>query len=324
MVLIFCEADDLTARDVLRKLKILNYEFVVFSERDTIQFEVSIENSLLNTKVLKNNSFLCYLENIDSIWFRRQDVMVPKLDVLGAEFKDLTGYSKQHSLDQVNYIRTKLNQKKCLGTFGKANFNKIEFLEACVSLNILTPKTLISRNKLDIIDFINSNRNGTIVKSLAFPFYKERTQEHGMTKFIGFTSEITVDDVNNCNDTMDISIFQEKLEKYVELRVIYLDGESFCECVFSQLTDESVLDMRLGLGFNSKMKTCSFDLPQQIKDDIVDLMNKINLNFGAIDIILTTDMDYVFIEVNPNGQIDATCDNIGLNIADRITNFLIK
>jgi D-alanine-D-alanine ligase-like ATP-grasp enzyme len=48
-----------------------------------------------------------------------------------------------------------------------------------------------------------------------------------------------------------------------------------------------------------------------------------SLAYGAIDLILTPDGRYVFIEINPNGQYQWLEDMTGLPISRRIARLLI-
>ena len=43
-------------------------------------------------------------------------------------------------------------------------------------------------------------------------------------------------------------------------------------------------------------------LPKNIVNAILNYMKKLNLNFGAIDLIETTSGEWCFLECNPNGQ----------------------
>jgi glutathione synthase/RimK-type ligase-like ATP-grasp enzyme len=43
-------------------------------------------------------------------------------------------------------------------------------------------------------------------------------------------------------------------------------------------------------------------LPQEVESQCVHLTRALGLAFGAIDLILTPQGEYVFLEINPNGQ----------------------
>src|SRR5207249_3343457 len=93
------------------------------------------------------------------------------------------------------------------------------------------------------------------------------------------------------------SIFQEYIEKEYELRITVVGEKVFAAKVDSQKQDETKIDWR-------KHKTLfqQYSLPKEISDKCVELTQKLNLSFGAIDIIRNKEGQYTFLEINPNGQ----------------------
>jgi glutathione synthase/RimK-type ligase-like ATP-grasp enzyme len=53
-------------------------------------------------------------------------------------------------------------------------------------------------------------------------------------------------------------------------------------------------------------------------------MHKLGLNFGAVDMILTPDGRYVFLEINPNGQWGWVEDLTGMPISEEIIGLLTQ
>lgn len=51
--------------------------------------------------------------------------------------------------------------------------------------------------------------------------------------------------------------------------------------------------------------------------------NELGLSYGAIDFVLTPDNNYIFLEINPNGQWAWIENETGLNISDSIINELL-
>ena len=50
----------------------------------------------------------------------------------------------------------------------------------------------------------------------------------------------------------------------------------------------------------------------------------INLHFGAVDLVLTPDDQYYFLEINPNGQWLWLEDKLGFPISDKIVEWLCQ
>ena len=45
-----------------------------------------------------------------------------------------------------------------------------------------------------------------------------------------------------------------------------------------------------------------FELPKKIIVKCIELVKELGLGFGAIDLVVTPENEYYFLEVNPNGQ----------------------
>jgi glutathione synthase/RimK-type ligase-like ATP-grasp enzyme len=65
-----------------------------------------------------------------------------------------------------------------------------------------------------------------------------------------------------------------------------------------------------------------YQLPVEVEDKLLRLMNYFSLNYGAIDIILTPDGKHVFLELNPSGEFFWLERSPGLPISEAIADLL--
>lgn len=65
-------------------------------------------------------------------------------------------------------------------------------------------------------------------------------------------------------------------------------------------------------------------LPQNIQEKSIKLVEDLNLRFGAIDMILTPENNYVFLEINPSGQWYWVEEKTGLQISEAVINLLVN
>ena len=66
------------------------------------------------------------------------------------------------------------------------------------------------------------------------------------------------------------------------------------------------------------------ELPTCVQNQCVAITNALGLQFGAIDYVIDRNGNFVFLELNPNGQW-AWIENItGLDISGAISDLLIK
>lgn len=324
MILVFTERADLNSRTVLAYLNNHREPFEVFLEDDAIELEYTIERNVFDYRVYKNHRFVCTSDDLKAVWYRRTDIQVYRFGTGEFSQDGLKVYSDEHLKTRTEQIKRCFHAKRCLGKFGYGNYNKMEFLEICTSLDIEIPKTLITRSKEKLLDFWNNCRKEIITKSLAFPFECIHYTESGEIDSyrMGYTVPVGKSELESLPDFFDLSMFQEKLDKLFEIRTIYLDGKSYSQAIFSQSREVAALDYRLG--YDSGMRMCNYTLPENIETQVQKLMKKLGLNFGSLDIVVTKDKRYVFLEVNPNGQYGAVSQTTNSNVDYKVAKFLMN
>jgi glutathione synthase/RimK-type ligase-like ATP-grasp enzyme len=75
--------------------------------------------------------------------------------------------------------------------------------------------------------------------------------------------------------------------------------------IFSQNDEQTKVDFR-DYNIERPNRTVPYKLPKDIEDKLSLFMSRMELDTGSIDIIVTPDMEYVFLEVNPVGQYGMT------------------
>jgi glutathione synthase/RimK-type ligase-like ATP-grasp enzyme len=93
-------------------------------------------------------------------------------------------------------------------------------------------------------------------------------------------------------------IFQEYVRARYDVRVTVVGDELFAAAIHSQDTEYPV-DFRMDIA-NARIEPVS--LPEDVREGLRDLMTRLGLVYGAADLRLTPDDDYVFLEINPAGQ----------------------
>jgi glutathione synthase/RimK-type ligase-like ATP-grasp enzyme len=93
-------------------------------------------------------------------------------------------------------------------------------------------------------------------------------------------------------------IFQEYIEASVDLRVTIVGDDIFAAAIHSQDTSYKV-DFRIDIA-NARIEATQ--LPDDVESHLRELMRRLGLVYGAIDMRLTPDGRHVFLEINPAGQ----------------------
>jgi glutathione synthase/RimK-type ligase-like ATP-grasp enzyme len=115
-------------------------------------------------------------------------------------------------------------------------------------------------------------------------------------------------------------IFQAYVPKRVELRITVVGGEVFAAEIHSQQSNHTRHDWRrYDLGETPHLP---HELPADVARRCLRLVGELGLCYGAIDMVLTPDGRYVFIEINPNGQYLWIEQMTGLPISDAVCDLL--
>jgi glutathione synthase/RimK-type ligase-like ATP-grasp enzyme len=72
--------------------------------------------------------------------------------------------------------------------------------------------------------------------------------------------------------------------------------------VFAAAVDVRDLDYDVDVRLNINAKHVAHALPDDIADKLRAMMRRLGLVYGAIDLRLTADGRYIFLEINPAGQ----------------------
>ncbi len=165
-----------------------------------------------------------------------------------------------------------------------------------VGLNI--PRTLTTNDPDDTREFFKTCNGEMITKMMAsFAVYDDQGKEH-----VVFTNKIMEEDLEDLDGlSLCPMTFQESIPKKVELRVTVIGDQVFTAAIDSQSTGKSDDDWRRdGLGLVKSW--VPYELPQEIKQKMLKLMDELKLNYGASDIIVTPDDEYIYLETNPGGE----------------------
>jgi glutathione synthase/RimK-type ligase-like ATP-grasp enzyme len=92
-------------------------------------------------------------------------------------------------------------------------------------------------------------------------------------------------------------IFQRKITAVADVRVTIIGDE-----VFAAAAEVRKLDYDLDVRLNPDVKYVPHQLPHDITAKLLAFMRQLGLVYGAIDLRLTGEGRYVFLEINPAGQ----------------------
>lgn len=171
--------------------------------------------------------------------------------------------------------------------------DKLLQLSAAQSAGLKIPESVFSNDPALIKDFFQQC-GGNIIVKLHGALSKSM---EGNTPFFP-TTRLSAKDLQRLDELAYCPmIFQEYIDKAYELRVVYADGEFFTGKIPHE---KNVTDWRAQKG--GRISWEAYQLPADVEENITFMMHTLGLTFGAIDMIRQPNGEYIFLEVNPQGE----------------------
>jgi glutathione synthase/RimK-type ligase-like ATP-grasp enzyme len=241
---------------------------------------------------IRSGSHAVALEDVCAAWYRRARNLF--------EGRRLSLTSEK--LD--NYVRAQTTATlaalcECLDTLWVGHPHKLRRAEVkalqlvkASEAGLKTPHTLISNAEAQVRMFVDAlgNEQCAIKPLVAL----------GVTDANGYRLPLTTTlPAGHPLDSVAAAptIFQPYVEKAFELRCVVIGERIFAAKINSQATAATRVDWRAGEAEHEV-----FALPEQVEASIRRLMVSFGLNFASLDMIVTPDGEFVFLELNPNGQ----------------------
>ena len=293
-----------------QRSKTFVFKTETFPTESILNLDTDLDNAFIETKKGR-----LYLKQINSIWYRRPAKPVIDDLITGA---DVRLYAQAESQDALLGLWRSLN--KCLwvskpSLIRDASYKWEQLLRAH-ELGLIVPKTLITNRPVQARSFCHSVGKAAVKAVHRSVFSSEGRYEAVYTNPICYSDE-KIDDV-----VFAPCIFQSYISKKIELRITVV-GESVFACAIHSQKSEKTKDDWRNYDLKNTPHTPCF-LPKNIREKCLKLVHSYGLNFGAIDMILTPESEYVFVELNPNGQWAWIEDLTNLPIASSLIELLFS
>lgn len=231
--------------------------------------------------------------------------------------------AKQHLLSEYRTLFTFINDylyhtKVRLNTRFTSTPCKLKVLKMAAEEGLTIPETMVSVHKKDIKNFFQNYRD-IITKAILDGAYFGNSRRY----FMNYTEGVDEKTINEMPERFYPSLVQRKLDKLYELRIFYFLGEFYPMAIFSQGDNQTETDFRK-YNNDKPNRNVPFQLPAIVEERLDKLMNRMELESGSIDMIVTKDKDYVFLEVNPVGQFGMVSEPCNYYLERRIAKYLMS
>ena len=168
-------------------------------------------------------------------------------------------------------------------------------LEVARNIGFKIPRTLITNDAGELRSFFEACNGGIIYKTMTQGFL-------GLADYkMIYTNRVTADDLEQAALLRSApGQFQELIPKSCDLRITIIGRRVFAVEIQSQEDPLAVQDWRRAEP--QHLKHSLHTLPAEVEKKCCTLLDRLELNYGAIDMVLTPDGEYIFLEINPAGQ----------------------
>ena len=260
------------------------------------EVSISVSNNASVNQGLSLDSEKYNLHQFDTIWLRRQ----PKFKVNKSLHEADQNFALHQCESHIGGVLRSLDTNKTLVVNPRDNAKainlKIPQLILANRVGFTIPKTLFSNNEEDIRDFVKKTEKDVIFK----PYHPNLWQSDDGTS-ISYTAKLTPENMDGLASIKYApGIFQEYIAKAYEVRAVFMGHTNISLKLDSQNSvKENLVDWRVNQRALPRERIV---LPQNVEALCLKFMKEAGIVFGSFDFIVTEKGDYVFLEINEQGQ----------------------
>lgn len=327
MILIFSYFNDTSTTDVIRWLH-------RFGVRDIVRINESDLDSGSVAIQLRNRSFLIRarglefsLEDVEAVWFRKgtlwfegvsSDLEIRGHAALTTKLNERILLEERKAKEYFHYLL----QQRCrvLGNPIVANPNKLIVMHMAAEMGLNVPDLCVSNRIGPLAAFMEQSHARVVTKAISDGLYLWDFEGTGQGYF-SYTERLELLKGDG-SVSIPLSMVQEEVEKKMEIRSFYLDGDFYSMAIFSQQDVTTAVDYRK-YNYENPNRMVPFRLPLEVEVALDKLFRKLKLNTGSVDLILDTQGRYVFLEINPSGQYAGLSNSCNYHLDMKIASWLI-
>lgn len=292
MLLVLTTSEDATANYAAQVFNAAGLEFLRLdtdAATDRLRFSYSRNATLTySERHLK-------IDKITNIWLRRPTSFGP------IEVEDKTGFSRHAANEWAEAIEGVLGilpvefwvnhpTKNALAS------HKIEQLHRARLLGLRVPETLLTQSWEEAAQFWEDSRGRLITKPLSCGYVEAA---HPTDDTIIYTSPVPQKPSSDDDSLLQRcpTLFQEHIDKQLDVRITIIDDEDVWVGLRSphDHVDVRFREMR-------GVEYCELRPPAAVRNLVLALCRSYHLCYAAVDMCVTDDGEWYFLEINPDGQ----------------------
>lgn len=233
----------------------------------------------------------------DSIWYRRGGVVSPRSSSHPADIPFITREAEAYLQNALAFVGDDETLWINHPAASRHASNKLVQLIAAREVGFQVPETLMTNDPSRVRALYEKNRGNVIFKTFGPASWRrpDGSITHAGTTPIQPENLLDEEAIRACP-----GIYQPKLDKLHELRVTVVGDKVLAAAIDSQLAGPS-LDWRYDFP-PATLPLKATTLPTEVSERCVAVCRKLNIVYGAIDIVVSHEGEYIFLEINESGQ----------------------
>jgi hypothetical protein len=319
-VLIVARRDDAQARHLTGLIADRGAQTVLVDPADfPVQLALSakVGTTGLVRRTLRVGDDLVTLGSLAGAWLRSRSLPVPHPQLADPTVRE---YARLECAAFLDDLWASLDCQVVPGSapLGPVGPGKITQLAAAGQVGFEVPDTLVTTDPDEFLDFRARHDGRVVTKVIEQIGFRMHT-----SGFARFTERVTARSLGY-SDAIRFCpvIVQPLLPKAYELRVTVVGDQVFAAELDSQAHRRTTDDWRRARDIRA-VPHRPHALPAQQAAACTWLTRQLGLNFGAIDLIVTPDGRYVFLELNADGEFLWVESLTGLPISESLCDLLL-
>jgi hypothetical protein len=292
MIFVLSLQSDPTSSEITEWFDHLNKPFFRCNTGDPVR----VIRLSLDELVLKIRDQIVDLNQVTAFVYRWGSIslMLPLQLNDGSSDSEMIRHHLVNNWERVDeFIIHKLESSRCFGKKSNSKVNKLLNLKIAASSGLTIPETLVSGSGRELKAFMRDHASITKPISEMFSGYTEKAFFESSTTAL---PEVTLE----YDEDVQPSLLQRAIPKKYELRITFFDNNLWAMALMSQLDSGTSVDWRSSSGRETRI--VPYVLPDDIQEKLHVFCRSAGYDSGSVDMIVTPDDEFVFLEINPLGH----------------------
>ena len=254
---------------------------------------------------------------VDAVWYRKPGSVEVHAAIKDPEVRNVL---EQDCREFLSSFWESLDARALPGVPSDMQYaqRKASQLGRAQALGFEIAPTIVSNDPAEFLDLYRSQAGRLISKIIGSLTLRSRMG----TEFMRYTNTVSRRDVMHAQSiSYGPLVLQAYVPKKVELRVTVVGERVFAAEIHSQAANRTRFDWRRYDLRSTPHRV--HQLPADVARRCVELVKQSRLTYAAIDLILTPDDRYVFLELNSAGEYGWIEQLTGLPISEAIADYLL-